>query len=379
MVTMSEYGLERVAEYRTGKEVGQAVLDAMPEASSKVLAFTQVADDGLLQLTTQLHMRRQRALDMLHCQDCGGFFKGERGLRDHQQVKHRSSYEAAKQAVHDAKNAVVLYAGAAMEQLGMLWEARLADAARKKYELSPGLKAAREGDLETLRRLCAEGWDPRTARDNHGSSALHWAAGAGHLEVCQFLVQDAGMSVKDGQQKDGRTSMHWAARNGRLAVCRWLLEEGAHPDVGTVDGTRPLHWAVWQGHVGVCEWLVDEAGADLHSTNTFGCNAVQWAAQTDSPAGGLPMCRWLLKRGLDLTLLNRNGHSAMHKAAVKGQSEVCRWLLDEAALDWRHMQADGDGNTPAKMAQAEGFDELARWLVQRQQEASTAERMQLAR
>ena len=36
-------------------------------------------------------------------------------------------------------------------------------------------------------------------------------------------------------------------------------------------------------------------------------------------------CDLLSSRGLDLGILNSNGHSALHKAAVKGNHQVCEW------------------------------------------------------
>ena len=116
---------------------------------------------------------------------------------------------------------------------------------------------------------------------------------------------------------------------------------------------------MWQGHVDVCEWLI-ETGADWRAKNSFGCNAVQWAALS----GSVSMCRWLQSIGLELGLLNDNGHSALHKAAVKGQQSVCTWLLspDGGGLGAQHMLPDGDGNTPAEMARLEGYRELGRWL-----------------
>ena len=92
---------------------------------------------------------------------------------------------------------------------------------------------------------------------------------------------------------------------------------------------------------------------------------MQWAAQpADGRADALPMCRWLRDRGLDLAVLNHNGHSAVHKAAVKGRRDVCEWLLaeDGGGLGARHLAADGDGNTPALMARLEGYDALSEWL-----------------
>lgn len=47
----------------------------------------------------------------------------------------------------------------------------------------PGLIAARDGDLDALRGLVERGWDPVGTTDKHGSTALHFASGAGQLEV----------------------------------------------------------------------------------------------------------------------------------------------------------------------------------------------------
>lgn len=53
--------------------------------------------------------------------------------------------------------------------------------------LTPTLMAAQSGQLDALRILVGRGGDPeRTAAD--GSSALHLAAGRGHLNCVSFLV-----------------------------------------------------------------------------------------------------------------------------------------------------------------------------------------------
>lgn len=135
---------------------------------------------------------------------------------------------------------------------------------------------------------------------------------------------------------------------------------GLSADTPTRDGTTALHWCIWQGHLETAAWLVDTAKADLHHRNGYGCNAVQWAAQRADPAA----CAWLRGRGLDLHLLNRNGHSALHKAAVAGAERCARWLVDVAGLGIAQLGADGDGNTPAEMARLEGHEALAAWLAE---------------
>ena len=52
-----------------------------------------------------------------------------------------------------------------------------------KTELSAPFAAARDGDVPALQAHLAAGWDPASL-DKHGSTALMWAAGGGHLDVC---------------------------------------------------------------------------------------------------------------------------------------------------------------------------------------------------
>ncbi len=364
--TVSEFGLERHAEYRTASELAAAVLlEVCPQAVSAAVADLRVREaDGSLLCTTHLHMRRQRARGMLHCASCGAFLHGERGLRDHQQRVHASHYAVAQQAVHEARTALIQFSPARSTEawLAAVWSARREEAERARNSLSAGLRAARDGDVTALERLAAAGWDAASDVDRHGSGALMWAAGSGRLAACRYLVDSCGLAVDGAQKKDGRTPLHFAARNGHVDVCRWLCSRGACADAPTHDMTRPLHWAVWQARLGVCALLVDELGADVHARNSYGCNAVQWAAQC-AAGDDETMCRWLVERGVDMALLNGNGHSALHKAAVKGHRRICEYLLsDDVGLGIAHLAADQDGNTPMLMARLDGHVELAEYL-----------------
>ena len=76
------------------------------------------------------------------------------------------------------------------------------------------LAAARDGDLNTLKTLVAErGWDPLQTVDKHGSCTLHWAAGAGQLETCRYLVETCGVDpcVRRRRGKKSKVrSIHWS-------------------------------------------------------------------------------------------------------------------------------------------------------------------------
>lgn len=307
-------------------------------------------------------------------------------MRDHTLTKHRRSYEQSKAAAAESRTIIVPYWRRGDEP-DAEWVVSLQEEAEaldfranlvKGRALSQGLCAARDGDLAEVQRLVREeGWDPNpatnknvctsAATDRHGSCSLMWAAGGGHLELCQWLVHSrVGMDPHAVQtrHKSKRNPLHWAARNGHLHVCRWLVEEcDVDPDSRTVDGTSAFHFAVHWGHVEVLRWLASVRPALAHAVNTFGCNAVQWAALS----GSVDMCVILLREfDVDFTLLNHNLHSVFHKAAVKGNIEVCHWLDGASGIPpstlGKLLRADKAGHCPSELARLEGHDELSRFL-----------------
>jgi hypothetical protein len=52
-----------------------------------------------------------------------------------------------------------------------------------------------------------------------------------------------------------------------------------------------------------------------------------WGVQTRGTDNVLEVCKYLHVLQLDFTRVNSNGHSCVHKAAQRGNWDVCRWLL----------------------------------------------------
>ena len=61
--------------------------------------------------------------------------------------------------------------------------------------------------------------------NSNGTTALVWAAGAGHIEVARLLLE-AGAD-EDMASTFGATALRCAAEEGHVAVARLLLEAGA--------------------------------------------------------------------------------------------------------------------------------------------------------
>lgn len=124
------------------------------------------------------------------------------------------------------------------------------------------LDAAGDGNLQLLKDLLhGYPYTDINAGDRCGSSALHYAAEKGRLEVAKFLVdQGATVNVTNMWEK---TPLHEAANQGHEEVVMFLVENGARIEA-TSNKKRftPLHLASQFGHTSVVEYLVQN-GADV--------------------------------------------------------------------------------------------------------------------
>lgn len=73
-------------------------------------------------------------------------------------------------------------------------------------------------------------------------TALHYASGAGCLEVVEFLIKE-GANI-DAAKYERWTALHAAAYKGNLEIIKLLLEKGANPHIRDTDGHTPRKVAV---------------------------------------------------------------------------------------------------------------------------------------
>lgn len=189
--------------------------------------------------------------------------------------------------------------------------------------------------------------------------------------VC-YLKEECGCDTNQSQRGkrsfSGRTPLHWAARNGHIKVVEYLvLECQVDIEAATIDGTTAFCWASWQGHISIMKFLCDH-GCNIHTTNSFGCNAVLWAAQGN---GDTTIMEWLQEKGCEMTKVNNNGHGVLHKAAQRGKGPVCEWFFETWIRPSVHLKTvlplvgpDDDAWCPSDLAGMEGHNELARQVAE---------------
>ena len=112
-------------------------------------------------------------------------------------------------------------------------------------------KAAHKGDIEEVKKWIEgppdEGEDlvDVNAPGAQDRRALHRAAGAGHLELCKYLVEKG--ALVNQVDKTGRTSLHWATISGHTEIIKYLMGAGADIFAASSNGMTCLHAAVEVG------------------------------------------------------------------------------------------------------------------------------------
>ena len=224
------------------------------------------------------------------------------------------------------------------------------------------LSTIRDGDITAVENEISnptDGIQCDLVVDRHRSNAMHWAAGGGHLKICELLFNEFGDKYLVAVNKDGRNALHWAARNGHIPVMEWLLSKGFNIDTPTKSGNTALHWAIWGAQLEACKWLV-QSGASLHLENETCCTAVHWAAAK----GNILICEYLLSIGADFSAINSAGHGVVTKAAWEGHTKLVQYFLDDLKLTSQINLIDVHGMTAAGLARKNGHNEVADLIEQ---------------
>jgi ankyrin repeat protein len=234
---------------------------------------------------------------------------------------------------------------------------RLIEETRPGSGFTPLLLASWHGHCAVLECLLAAGADPSRPLPN-GADALYLAARNGHTALLRRLLSASGGGPSSRTRNvDHSTALHSAAKHGQVDCIAELL---AHPnwlvlrDAQDRDGSTPLLLAAGRGHAAAVEALCAAgAGADSGGGDAR-CPSALLAA---SYHGHAEVVRALLRarpKGVDASL--PNGTTALHMAALRGNSEVARVLIEGGA---RAQRLRGDGSSAAALAAGAGHAETA--------------------
>ncbi|OMP06187.1 hypothetical protein COLO4_08284 [Corchorus olitorius] len=84
-------------------------------------------------------------------------------------------------------------------------------------------------------------------KGRYGQTVFHFAASAGSIQICQYLVEELNLNVDDFISDKGFTPLHSAIVGESFDVAFYLLDKGANPNAAENRGLTPLHMAATIG------------------------------------------------------------------------------------------------------------------------------------
>ena len=141
------------------------------------------------------------------------------------------------------------------------------------------------------------------------------------------------------------------------------------------DGTTPVHMACFGGHLAAARVLV-EHGADATAGNDWECTAAHWLAMSTNASANVTeyreFCRWIQAMNVSFVRPQKQGHSAVHKAAQRKNRMMLDWLAEPSEVGGAGLSdedkamaglPDIGGHRPADIWTSVGGDETtAAWM-----------------
>ncbi len=104
------------------------------------------------------------------------------------------------------------------------------------------IKAAKSGDLFSIRMLLELDATLIGARDKDGSTPLHCAVWKGHQAAVELILErGADVNAQNQNEHWGTTPLHAAAHANQAAIAEMLIAKGADVNARDLAGKTPLH------------------------------------------------------------------------------------------------------------------------------------------
>ncbi|TQW09252.1 ankyrin repeats (3 copies) domain-containing protein [Cordyceps javanica] len=194
--------------------------------------------------------------------------------------------------------------------------------------------AAAKGNLELIQLLLEWKADPK-ATDRDGNTSLHLAAD--HEQANRSRPPPPCNMKLYGRKGYGRSAAG-AASNRDLTCFRVLLDNGLKADAANSEGLTPLHIAAGAGSLEKMDLLL-ERGAKLEAVDGYECTPLHYAIIMEQDQAAEQLAR----RGANVNATSYRYGTPLCLACLFSENELIQLLLERGA---DISASDEEGNTP---------------------------------
>ncbi|KAL7821824.1 ankyrin repeat-containing domain protein [Trichoderma gracile] len=162
------------------------------------------------------------------------------------------------------------------------------------------------------------------ALDEHGRTALHWAASLGKLEMVKALLRSPKVDPKIAGRW-GYNALHFAAHVHNVSaynIADVLIKAGTDALGTDINDWLPIHLASREGNIQLLELLLEHSPQTLEARTDDGSTVLRFGLYRAESV------EWLLKHGANPDVRSFDGLTPLMAAASSGEENTVRVLLD---------------------------------------------------
>jgi len=142
---------------------------------------------------------------------------------------------------------------------------------------TPLMDAIRFGHIAVSKFLITSGNADIMQCDDLGRYIIHIAALSGQLPSVKYIVEELDIDVNSHCHTATSTALHFAAKEGHVDVVKYILQQGGDVNAADSNGRTSLHLAAAANKVDVVRVLMGDYCADASVVDVKGMVALQYA------------------------------------------------------------------------------------------------------
>lgn len=174
------------------------------------------------------------------------------------------------------------------------------------------------------------------------------------LDECHADIEQRGIyEVEQDHSRHVVTPLWCAAVANHLEVVKTLVLHSAEINSSSDTQSTPVRSACYMTNISIVKFLVDH-GADLHKPNVNGGTCLINSVQDPF------LCEYLIKKGADVNARDNSGNLALHYAIREDQLDTVK-LLVRYGSDYKAKNVFGDD--ALQTAALRGYTNIVRYLL----------------